>query len=117
MRRRSALGEDSGTSWPAEWPRPVRLISPPELVETIALLPDHPPNQFTWRGKRHRVRQADGPERIFGEWWKRENETAAVRDYFCVEDESGARFWLYRQGDGTNPATGSHRWFIHGLFG
>lgn len=117
LRRRGVLDKPSDKSWPADWPRPVRLISPPELVETLALLPDHPPTHFTWRGRRHRVRQADGPERIFGEWWKRSTETEAVRDYFCVEDDRGARFWLFRQGDGTNPATGSHRWFIQGLFG
>ncbi len=27
-------------------------------------------------------------------------ERDAVRDYFQVEDEDGARFWLFRQGDG-----------------
>lgn len=62
-------------------------------------------------------RHADGPERIFGEWWKADVELSAVRDYFQVEDEAGARFWLYRQGDGADPGTGAHRWFIQGLFG
>jgi protein ImuB len=73
--------------------------------------------QFTWRGRRHRVRAADGPERIFGEWWRQDAEAKAVRDYFQVEDESGARFWLYRSGDGVDPSTGPQRWFLHGLFG
>nr|WP_245293906.1 DNA polymerase Y family protein [Methylobrevis pamukkalensis] len=103
--------------WPAGWPRPVRILSRPEPVETIALLPDHPPLQFVWRGTRRRVMRADGPERIFGEWWKRDAELAAVRDYFAVEDDSGARFWLFRAGDGLDPATGSQRWFLHGFFG
>ena len=81
------------------------------------LLPDHPPVSFTWRGVRRRVKRADGPERVFGEWWKRDAELAAVRDYFRVEDEAGERFWIYRAGDGEDAATGSHRWFLHGIFG
>jgi protein ImuB len=103
-------------SWPPALPRPVRLFDPPQPVEVIALLPDQPPVAFTWRRRRHRVRRADGPERIYGEWWRRAAEMAAVRDYFAVEDEEGRRFWLFRRGDGTDPATGDLRWFLHGLF-
>ena len=62
------------------------------------------------------ARPADGPERVFGEWWQRDAELVAVRDYFQVEDESGDRFWIYRAGDGEDPETGSHKWFLHGVF-
>jgi protein ImuB len=72
---------------------------------------------FTWRGVRHRVSRADGPERIFGEWWKHDAEATAVRDYFRVENDAGERFWIYRAGHGEDGATGSHRWFLHGVFG
>lgn len=105
------------TSWPASWPRPSRIFSPPEPVEVVALLPDHPPRAFTWRRRRHLVAHADGPERLFGEWWRDAAEAELVRDYFQVEDEEGQRFWLFRCGDGSNPATGSMRWYLHGLFG
>lgn len=117
VKRVAALSRPTGNTWPAEWPRPARLLTPPEPVETFALLPDHPPVQFTWRGRRYKVARADGPERIYGEWWRREAETTAVRDYFQVEDDAGARFWLFRSGDGVDPATGSHRWWLHGVFG
>ena len=63
------------------------------------------------------VEGADGPERIFGEWWKRDAETRAVRDYFRIEDQAGRRFWIFRQGDGEDVTTGSHNWFLHGVFG
>jgi len=103
--------------WPA-WPRPVCLLSPPERVENVmALLPDQPPRRFTWRGRAYRIVRADGPERIHGEWWRRAGEAEAVRDYFQVEDEAGARFWLYRRGDGVDPATGDLSWYLHGVFG
>ncbi len=108
---------DDMTGWPVHWPRPARLLARPEPIETVALLPDYPPELFVWRGIRRRIRRADGPERIFGEWWKRDAEVIAVRDYFHVEDEVGERFWIYRAGDGEDPGTGSHRWFLHGIFG
>lgn len=108
---------DTGETWPIHWPRPTRLLDHPEPIETMALLPDHPPVSFVWRGIRRRVRRADGPERVFGEWWKRDAELAAVRDYFQVEDDAGERYWIYRSGDGEHGETGSQRWFLHGIFG
>lgn len=105
------------TTWPSRWPRPSRLLARPQAIEAIALLPDHPPVAFTWRGIRRRVARADGPERIFGEWWRREAEVWAVRDYFQVEDEAGERYWIFRAGDGEHSDTGSHGWFLHGIFG
>jgi protein ImuB len=83
--------------------RPIRLFEPPEL-------------RFTWRRRRHRVTQADGPERIAEEWWRPEGSGAAdaIRDYYRVEDEEGRRFWLFRAG----LYGGDHqpRWFLHGVF-
>ena len=109
---------DPVVGWPPEWPRPVHLLARPELVDqVVALLPDGPPRRFSWRGEVHVVRSADGPERIYGEWWKRAEEAQAVRDYFQVEDEQGARFWLFRRGDGSDPRTGKLDWYLHGIFG
>lgn len=104
-------------NWPL-WPRPVRLLSPPEPIEQVmAALPDGPPRRFRWRGRSYQVAAADGPERVHGEWWRSARESAAVRDYFQVEDESGARFWLFRRGDGESAATGDMSWHMHGVFG
>jgi protein ImuB len=107
----SPLTPPAGVSWPADLPRPARLLAPPEMIETTALLPDDPPAAFVWRRERHRVRHADGPERIHGEWWRAEREVEAVRDYFRVEDVVGARYWLFRTG-----VSNEARWFMHGLF-
>jgi protein ImuB len=117
VKRAPALEAPEGHSWPADWPRPTRFFLRPEPIETVALLPDAPPAAFTWRGARHRVRCADGPERVFGEWWKADEELARSRDYFQVEDDSGERFWIYRDGDGEDVDTGSQRWFMAGVFG
>jgi protein ImuB len=117
VRHIPALAPETGAEWPSHWPRPSRLLAPPEPIDTVALLPDHPPISFTWRGARRRVKRADGPERVFGEWWKRDPELDAVRDYFRLEDDAGERYWVFRAGDGENPLTGSQRWFLHGIFG
>ncbi|WP_297514862.1 DUF6504 family protein [uncultured Caulobacter sp.] len=106
--------------WDPDRPRPVRLFRRPEAITALAKVPDDPPVQFTWRGRAHRVRRAEGPERIGQEWWRAgvgEGETGPgkVRDYYRVEDEAGGRFWIYRQGlFGSDEAP---KWWIHGLFG
>jgi protein ImuB len=103
--------------WPA-WKRPVRLLRRPEMLShVVALLPDHPPRRFTWRGKPYAVTAGDGPERIHGEWWRTDRELWAVRDYFRVEVEGGQRFWVFRRGDGVVPETGDLSWYLHGFFG
>jgi protein ImuB len=105
--------------WDRETPRPTRLFRRPEPVEgVIALTPDDPPTQFRWRGQVHRVRRAEGPERIGEEWWKGAIEdvhVGHVRDYYRVEDAEGARFWLFRAG--LYDAKEAPKWWLHGLFG
>lgn len=116
--RRPALSRPGGTGWSADRPRPVRLFRRPEPIEAIAEIPDDPPVSFRWRGVRHRVRLAEGPERLAEEWWRRlfeEDRPSRLRDYYRVEDDAGARFWVFRDGlyDGKNHP----RWWLHGLFG
>jgi protein ImuB len=102
----------------------------------VALIPEGPPRQFRWRGVRHQIVHAEGPERIAPEWWRLETgsdpsllllsgnpaaeargltPSPAERDYYTVEDSAGRRFWLYRAGryDRGEPP----QWFIHGVFG
>ena len=116
VQRISPTADPIIVAWVSHWRRPARLLLHPELIEAIALLPDRPPVSIVWRGKRRKVKRADGPERIFEEWWQRDAEMDAVRDYFVIEDEFGERLWVFRSGDGVDPETGSHRWFCHGIF-
>jgi protein ImuB len=107
---------DETAAWPA-WPRPVRLLSPPEPVDNVmSELPDGAPVRFRWRGRLYQVAAADGPERLYGEWWRGAQEREAIRDYFQIEDKEGARFWLFRKGDGESGATGDQSWHLHGVF-
>jgi protein ImuB len=115
----SPLAEVPAT-WDPEAPRPLRLFRRPEPLEGVfALLPDDPPRRFRWRGRTHEVSRAEGPERIAAEWWRHdiaEVSTDQIRDYYRVEDQDGARFWLFRAGlygAGDAPP----KWWLHGLFG
>lgn len=115
-----AVARSEARPWDAEAPRPVRLFRRPEPLEQVmALTPDDPPRQFRWRGRTHLVQRAEGPERIGEEWWSRPVEAVSsfhVRDYYRVEDQDGARFWVFRAGLYGDPAA-PPKWWLHGLFG
>ena len=104
-----AIGRAGPLATPAGWPawaRPIRMLGRPEALSgVVALLPDHPPRRFAWRGRSYHVVAGDGPERIHGEWWRTTREMWAVRDYFRVEATSGERFWLFRRGDAQDERT------------
>ncbi|RIH62809.1 DNA polymerase Y family protein [Mariniphaga sediminis] len=106
----NSLEEQPETDWRTDRPRPLHLLPRPEPVEVMVVLPDYPPLHFRYRGNIIRVAKADGPERIEQEWWL---QTGPPRDYYCVEGEDGARYWLFRLG-----LYGSEkpRWFLHGFF-
>ena len=106
------------TAKPVPWPapgklRPILLLQQAEPADVMALVPEGPPKRFRWRGMMHSVRHAQGPERIASEWWR--TGVLPTRDYYVVENETGARFWLYREGLYERETT-APRWFVHGLF-
>jgi protein ImuB len=106
-------------------PRPLLLLPQAEPAEVTALVPEGPPRRFYWRGVTYDVTGAQGPERIGAEWWREphrcthacasERQPTLTRDYFLVEDASGHRFWLFREGL-YGRETAAARWFVHGLF-
>jgi protein ImuB len=115
---------------PAPWPshdsappRPIRLFARPEPIEAVAPVPDDPPVLFRWRRILHRVARAEGPERIAPEWWRANgaaidlsgSDTARLRDYYRIEDTSGSRFWVFREG--LFRADAQPAWFMHGIWG
>jgi len=97
-------------------PRPLIVLDRPELVETIAILPDGPPARFTWRRITRSVARADGPERIGPQWWHGNANGVRARDYYRVEDEDGHRYWLMREGLYDDQRGGTPRWYVCGLF-
>jgi len=95
--------------------RPIRLLTTPEEVRVLYAVPEGPPAQFVWRRQTHRVARYEGPERIAPEWWK-DRPGTRLRDYFKIEDQTGRRFWLYREGLHHDGRGGDPRWFLHGMF-
>ena len=95
--------------------RPVQLFDQPEEVRVLYAVPEGPPAQFLWRRQTHRVVRYTGPERIAPEWWH-DRPGTRLRDYFKVEDQSGRRIWLYREGLHEDGRGGDPRWFVHGVF-
>ena len=106
-----SLEEQPSCIWPTARPRPIHLLPCPERIEVAAPIPDYPPMLFRHRDQLHRIVHADGPERIEQEWWI---EGVKHRDYYIVEDEGGARYWLFRSGHYTGDNT--HQWYLHGYF-
>jgi protein ImuB len=115
--------------------RPLRLLPTPEPITVTAEVPDGPPVTMVWRRVNYYIVQASTADRIGIDWWALpepvpsthnnpgdEAESAAAhyedaavtRDYFVIEDETGNRFWVFREGlyaSGITP-----RWFMHGLY-
>ncbi|MDP4149365.1 MAG: DNA polymerase Y family protein [Bacteroidota bacterium] len=107
----ASLADKPATAWPDDRPRPIHILARPEPIEVTAPIPDYPPMLFRYKGKLHKVKKADGPERIEHEWWL---ESSRHRDYYSVEDEDGARYWLFRSGHYEGKT--SSKWFLHGFF-
>ncbi|HEX3008800.1 MAG TPA: DNA polymerase Y family protein [Bacteroidales bacterium] len=110
MKEVSSLEAQPETEWRTDRPRPLHLLSRPESIEVMVMLPDYPPLHFRYRGNIIKIARADGPERIEQEWWL---QSGAPRDYYRVEDENGVRYWIFRLGlyGEKNP-----QWFLHGFF-
>lgn len=104
-------------------PRPLRLLDRPEPVTPLTCPPSgRALHSFRWRGRRLAVTRAFGPERISPEWWRLEpvgggNAWTGPRDYYAVEESTGARLWMFAESQtARGSAITAPCWFVHGLF-
>jgi protein ImuB len=106
-------------------PRPIRLLSKPQTIAVIHQVPDGPVARFrwmkdgdewpeVWKQDWQEIVACEGPERIAMEWWRNDRGEKLERDYFRVESETGARFWLYREGCQQSGKL-VPRWYMHGF--
>lgn len=116
--QRPADSDPPSEAWPDHMPpRPLRLLDKPEPIEAVAEVPDGPPLLFRWRRVLRRVARARGPERIAPEWWRASGSSARPRDYYDIEDTSGRRYWVFREGQYDETGDGPPpRWYLHGVF-
>ncbi len=111
---RAVMAEAAAHAAPSHhvWPdahRPARLLTHPEPLSGMS------ETEFLWKGVPHTIARREGPERITAEWWWDDPAwRSGPRDYWCVEDVDGRRFWIYR----TRPQAPGlpARWFLHGFF-
>ncbi|WP_439559027.1 Y-family DNA polymerase [Dyadobacter sp.] len=106
-----SLSAKPATEWRSDLIRPMQMLAVPEKIQVTAPVPDYPPMLFQYKGAVHKIRRADGPDRVEQEWWL---SKGLHRDYYSLEDEEGRRYWVFRLGhyeEGKDP-----EWFIHGFF-
>jgi protein ImuB len=95
-RRESRVSSPESPSLRLQLESPVlRLLDAPEPVEVE--LADGLPNAVWWRGRRHTVGHADGPERLSGDWWRPD---AFARDYWRCDVGGEGTLLLYREAGG-----------------
>ncbi len=80
--------------------RPLRLLPQPLPAQVDW------PNSFSCEDGYHTINRVTGPERIESGWWR---DRAQRRDYYIIEVESSARYWLFED-------LIENRWFVHGSF-
>ncbi len=112
------IPQDHQTSYQGELrfhDRPLKLLEHAEPIMVIYATPEGVPRQFRWRGSQHVITRSEGPERLAPEWW-RERSTVRLRDYYRIESERGARYWIYRNGVVGDRRGSAPEWFLHGMF-
>jgi protein ImuB len=95
--RRVEPGTAADTPRLESGPRPLWLLSPPQLLSEEA---GFPCSSGVLRLRRD-------TERLESAWW----DAQVARDYYTAIDSRGARLWIFRE------RTAPHRWFLHGMFG
>jgi protein ImuB len=83
-------------------PAVLRLLDAPEEVQVE--VPHGVPDAVWWRGRRLEITDADGPERLTGDWWRAD---AFARDYWrCAAREEG-ELLVYSEAGG---------WWVQGWY-
>lgn len=95
--------------------RPLKLLERAERIAVVYATPEGVPRKFRWRGNVHDIERSEGPERISPEWWK-ERSNVRLRDYYRIEDDTGRRYWIYRNGVTSDGRGDAPDWYLHGMF-
>ena len=124
-RARAGKARDRDAGDPPRPPHAVRpplLLPAPEPIEVLAEVPEGAPVKVCWRRVVRGIARSEGPERIAPEWWRAIDggKRRATRDYYHLEDDQGARYWVFREGLYGDAEDGDGedrpRWYMHGFF-
>jgi hypothetical protein len=53
IKNSTSITEKAETDWRMDKPRPTELVKKPDPIEVMALIPDHPPKFFIYKGTKH----------------------------------------------------------------
>jgi len=95
--RTAKLGEARPKTAQKNDDRPIWLLDSPQALSV----------SNNWPHKNGKLEILSGPERIETGWW---DEDVVDRDYYVARNESGERFWIYRE------RKHEQKWFVHGVF-
>lgn len=89
--------------------RPARLLEEPIPLQRVGAILRDPTS-----GRRWRIAEWDGPERLSGEWWKSDSLDGFHRDYYTVKAETGEKLWVFvcRSPEQEAPSQA----YLHGYF-
>ncbi|HZS52834.1 MAG TPA: DNA polymerase Y family protein [Bryobacteraceae bacterium] len=100
-------------TWPEYRLRPVHWIDPPTRIEVSTIHPGGAPVRFRLGQRLHRIVKSEGPERLAPEWWRAQQPLHwKARDYYRIEDESGCRFWIFKELQIIESSVS--RWYLRG---
>jgi len=102
----ASTAHESAAPYGVDAARPSRLLAKPEPVHMGRTDRERAPDLVV-RGRRLAIVAMDGPERLDGDWWNKQD--AFARDYYVVATEEGSRWWIF-----LDRATGG--WLLHGTF-
>jgi protein ImuB len=90
---------------------PAKLLSPPQEIHVISLLPDHTPKQILWLGRKILVIKYTAHEKILDQWHHQlyQGGTVKHRIYFSVQEPNGTWLLIYRESH-------TRRWFVQGIW-
>ena len=80
----------------------LRLLETPDTATVLCA--NGVPRSLEWRGARHTIARATGPERLTGDWWRHD---AFAREYWRCSVDGEGDLLLYQERDA---------WFVQGWF-
>ncbi len=91
---------------PSPGQRPLQVWNPPRPIQVTHDAATRKLSAFAEGHASQSIHQVWGPERIETAWWR---GPSVRRDYYRVECQDGARYWLFYDLTG-------RLWYLHGAF-
>jgi protein ImuB len=88
--------------------RPSRLLPTPKALKREGAFVTDPASGKSWK-----IAEAEGPERLFGEWW---DSLSFNRDYYRLKTVNGEELWVFLQKNAPEESRAEKTFYLHGYF-